>query len=157
MPCRPPPPVTIPADPVGSLRFQQWPSRHDAVHDPGGATPSRISTAHVLPSFDGKNSASANFHISGLTPHPIWLLSTLRTPRYRDARKTRFRPARYGFSRMRLSLIGHRQLVRTHSVKVVEIGMEFEVAKGQAAMGGSLAGSASISGGVSSAIPSICM
>jgi 6-phosphofructokinase 2 len=32
-----------------------------------------------------------------------------------------------------------------------------EVAKGQAAIGGSLAGSASISGGVISAIPSICM
>jgi hypothetical protein len=31
------------------------------------------------------------------------------------------------------------------------------VAKGQAAMGGSFAGSASIRGGVSSAIPSICM
>jgi hypothetical protein len=35
--------------------------------------------------------------------------------------------------------------------------VEFEVAIGQAAMGGSFAGSASISGGVSSAIPSICM
>ena len=43
------------------------------------------------------------------------------------------------------------------SVKVVEIGAEFEVAIGQAASGGSLAGSASISGGVSSAIPSICI
>jgi hypothetical protein len=35
--------------------------------------------------------------------------------------------------------------------------VEFEVAIGQAAMGGSFAGSASISGGVSSAIASICM
>ena len=48
----------------------------------------------------------------------------------------------------------HREVM---SVKVVEIGVEFEVAIGQAAMGGSLAGSASIRGGVSSAIPSICM
>src|SRR5512147_1186137 len=39
-------------------------------HDPGGASPSRIATAHILPSFDGKNSASANFHISGLTTAP---------------------------------------------------------------------------------------
>ena len=43
------------------------------------------------------------------------------------------------------------------SVKVVEIGVEFEVAMGQAARGGSLPGSASSSGDVSSAIPSICM
>jgi hypothetical protein len=55
---------------------------------------------------------------------------------------------------MRLSLIGHRQLLRTHSVKLVEIGVEFEVTIGQATIGGSLAGSASVSGGVSSAIPS---
>jgi hypothetical protein len=58
---------------------------------------------------------------------------------------------------MRLSLIGHRQLLRTHSVKVVEIELAFEVAIGQAARGGSLPGSASSGGGVSSAIPSICM
>jgi hypothetical protein len=38
------------------------------------------------------------------------------------------------------------------SVKVVEIGVAFEVAVGQAAMGGSLAGSVSSRGGVSSAI-----
>ena len=46
---------------------------------------------------------------------------------------------------------------RVMSVKVVEIGVAFEVAIGQAAIGGSLAGSASIRGGVSSAIPSICI
>jgi hypothetical protein len=70
MPCRPPPPETNPADPVESLRFQRWPSRHDVIHDPGGATPSRIATTCMLPSLDGKNSASANFHISGLTTTP---------------------------------------------------------------------------------------
>jgi hypothetical protein len=43
------------------------------------------------------------------------------------------------------------------SVKVVEKRVSEEVANGQAAMGGSFAGSASISGGVSSTIPSICM
>jgi hypothetical protein len=43
------------------------------------------------------------------------------------------------------------------SVKVVEKWVSKEVANGQAAMGGSLAGSASISGGVISVIPSICM
>jgi hypothetical protein len=46
---------------------------------------------------------------------------------------------------------------RVTSVKVVEKRVSEEVANGQAAMGGSLAGSASISGGVISAIPSICM
>ena len=46
---------------------------------------------------------------------------------------------------------------RVTSVKVVEKRVSEEVAKGQAAMGGSFAGSASISGGVISAIPSICM
>jgi hypothetical protein len=43
------------------------------------------------------------------------------------------------------------------SVKQVYIEVEFEMANGQAAMGGSLAASASSSGGASSAIPSICM
>ena len=47
--------------------------------------------------------------------------------------------------------------VRVMSVKVVEKRVSEEVANGQAAMGGSFAGSASISGGVSSTISSICM
>ena len=47
--------------------------------------------------------------------------------------------------------------LRFVSVKLVEIGVEFEVAIGQAASGGSFAGSESIIGGVSSAIASICM
>jgi hypothetical protein len=51
---------------------------------------------------------------------------------------------------------GDRQMV-VMSVKVVEKRASEEVANGQAAMGGSFAGSASISGGVSSTIPSICM
>ena len=46
---------------------------------------------------------------------------------------------------------------RVTSVKVVEKRVSEEVAIGQAAMGGSFAGSASMSGGVSSDIPSICM
>ena len=47
--------------------------------------------------------------------------------------------------------------IEVTSVKVVEIGAEFEVANGQAASGGSLPGSVSSAGGVSSAIPSICI
>ena len=48
-------------------------------------------------------------------PHPAWPLSTLQTPRCRDARKTRSRPARYGFGQMRLSLTGTHQLGTTYS------------------------------------------
>jgi hypothetical protein len=48
-------------------------------------------------------------------------LSTLQTPRCRDARKTRSQPARYGFGWMRLSLIGTHQLGMTYSGDVVEI------------------------------------
>jgi hypothetical protein len=43
------------------------------------------------------------------------------------------------------------------SVKLVKIRVGFEVAMGQAAVGGSFAGSALISGGVGSAIPAIRM
>jgi hypothetical protein len=50
-----------------------------------------------------------------------------------------------------------RRGMKVTSVKVVEKRVSEEVANGQAAMGGSLAGSASISVGVTSAIPSICM
>jgi hypothetical protein len=38
--------------------------------DPGGATPSRIAMAHVLPSRLGTLSASAIFHLSRLIPAP---------------------------------------------------------------------------------------
>ena len=53
VPCRHPPPETNPADPVGPLRFRRWPSIRDAALDPGGATPSRMAMAHMLPSLDG--------------------------------------------------------------------------------------------------------
>ena len=44
------------------------------------------------------------FSFEALLPAPRkGLLSTLRTPRYRDARKTRYPPARYGFSGTGLS------------------------------------------------------
>jgi hypothetical protein len=55
----------------------------------------------------------------GSIPHPVQPLSTLQTPRYRDAHKTRSQPARYGFDWMRLSLIGIHQLARTYSTGVV--------------------------------------
>jgi hypothetical protein len=66
VPCHHPPPETNPADPVGPLRFQRWPSMHDVAHDPGGATPSRLAMAHMLPSLDATSSASANLNLSRL-------------------------------------------------------------------------------------------
>jgi DNA invertase Pin-like site-specific DNA recombinase len=51
----------------------------------------------------------------------------------------------------------HERGLAITSVKVVEKRASEEGAIGQAAKGGSFAGSASIDGGVSSAIPSICM
>ena len=50
LPCRHPPPETNPADPVGPLMFRRMLSMRDPAFDPGGATPSRIAMAHVLPS-----------------------------------------------------------------------------------------------------------
>ena len=50
LPRRPPPPETNPADPVGPLMFRRMLSMRDPAFDPGGATPSRITMAHVLPS-----------------------------------------------------------------------------------------------------------
>ena len=59
--------------------------RHTAFDKPNGLG------LHDLPTF------GANY------PHPTRPLSTLQTPRYRDACKTRFRPARYGSDRSGLS------------------------------------------------------
>jgi len=40
-------------DPGGPLMFRRSPSVHDPAFDPGGATPSRLPTAHMLPSLSG--------------------------------------------------------------------------------------------------------
>jgi len=71
MPRRHPPPETNPADPVGPLRFQRWPSMHDAALDPGGATPSRLTMAHMLPSLDATSSASATLNLSRLNTNAL--------------------------------------------------------------------------------------
>ena len=49
-PCHPPPPTTNPAAPVGPLMFRRMLSMCEAAFDPDGASPSRMTTAHVLPS-----------------------------------------------------------------------------------------------------------
>jgi hypothetical protein len=43
---------------------------HDAAHDPGGATPSRLAMAHMLPSLDATSSASATLNLSRLNTTP---------------------------------------------------------------------------------------
>ena len=50
MPRHHPPPKTNPADPVGPLMFRRMLFMRDAAFDPGGATSSRVTTTHVLPS-----------------------------------------------------------------------------------------------------------
>jgi hypothetical protein len=71
-PCAPPPSATIPTAPVGSPGSRCWPFVREAACDPGGASPSRVATAHILPSATGTASASTTFILSGLparTPH----------------------------------------------------------------------------------------
>ena len=46
---------------VGPPRFRCQPFARELAIDPGGATPSRIATAHMLPSLHSTNSASATF------------------------------------------------------------------------------------------------
>ena len=62
-----PPPATKLADPTGSPGFRRRPFARGTVLDPGGASPSRVSTAHTRPSLKGNSSASAIFKISRLT------------------------------------------------------------------------------------------
>ena len=69
-PRRHPPPETNLADPVGPLMFRRMLFMRDPAFDPGGATPSRIAMAHMLPSRTGTLSASAIFHLSRLNPAP---------------------------------------------------------------------------------------
>ena len=57
-----------------------------------------IAMAHMLPSLTGINSAFRDIqHFEATFTHPARPLSTLRTPRCHDARKTRSRPVRYDF------------------------------------------------------------
>ena len=53
------------------LRFRRVPVGRDVAFDPGGATASRITMPHILPSTVPSVSASATFFLSWLTPHPI--------------------------------------------------------------------------------------
>ena len=72
-----------------------------------------IAMVHMLPSWAGRNSAIRDLQYFQATfIHPARPLSTLRTPRCHDARKTRSRPVRYDFDRIGLSPIGSFQLAQ---------------------------------------------
>lgn len=61
--------LAAPAGPPGSRRR---PFVRDAIHDPGGASPSCVAMAYIWPSTTGTVSASTTFTLSGLsfhTPH----------------------------------------------------------------------------------------
>src|SRR5271167_1853406 len=83
-----------PADADGSHRFRNGPFGRDIVQAPGGASGlSHDETECAAFAGAGASSASATCRFRESMPHPVQPLSTLRTPRCRDARKTRSRPA----------------------------------------------------------------
>src|SRR5271166_5439711 len=83
-----------PADADGSHRFRNGPFGRDVVQAPGGASGlSHDETGCAAFAGAGASSASATCRFRESIPHPVQPLSTLQTPRRRDARKTRSRPA----------------------------------------------------------------
>src|ERR1700692_4189917 len=54
-----------------------------------------LAAPHILPSAHTTASASTTSSFRGPIPYPMQSLCTLRTPRRRDARNTRYRAARY--------------------------------------------------------------
>ena len=83
-----------PVDADGPHRFRNGPFGRDVVQAPGGASGlSHDETGCAAFAGAGASSASATCRFRESMPHPVQPLSTLRTPRCRDARKTRSRPA----------------------------------------------------------------
>jgi len=78
----------------GPLRFRYAPFGRDLALAPGGA-PVLSPDENRCAAFAGASasSASATSRFRESIPHPIRPLPTLRTPRYRDARRARSRPA----------------------------------------------------------------
>ena len=94
LPWTPRPHRRPPVDADGSHRFRNAPFGRDVVQAPGGASGlSHDETRCAAFAGAGASSASATCRFRESIPHPVQPLSTLRTPRCRDARKTRSRPA----------------------------------------------------------------
>ncbi len=115
LPCFAPPPVTKPMDPVGPPGFRKRPFVCDAIQDPGGATPSRVS--------DGVHAAFAVAKQLGLRiykyfgacyPHLTRSLCTLQTIRYRMACNTRYRAVRWTLPGQAFQPASHLQLIPAH-------------------------------------------
>src|SRR3954447_26492404 len=93
-PSPPPPSGPPPLDADGPHRFRYAPFGRDVSSAPGGAAAlSHIESGCAAFAGAGASSASATCLFRESISHPVQPLSTLRTPRYRDARKTRSRPA----------------------------------------------------------------
>src|SRR4029453_18697211 len=95
-----PPSATMPTDPVGPPGSRRRPFVRDAIHDPGGASPSCITHAYTWPSTTGTVSASTTFSLSGLsfrTPHD---------PCLRFGPRVTTTPARLGSARSATPLVG---------------------------------------------------
>ena len=93
-PRSPPPPVTSRRTLMGLLGSDMSLLARDVSSAPGGASAlSHIESGRAAFAGAGASSASATCLFRESIPHPVQPLSTLRTPRYRDARKTRSRPA----------------------------------------------------------------
>src|SRR3954462_3092245 len=83
-----------PPDADGPHRFRYVPFGRDVSLAPGGASAlSHNESGCAAFAGAGASSASATCLFRESIPHPVRPLSTLRTPRCRDARKTRSRPA----------------------------------------------------------------
>lgn len=87
-------------DADGPHRFQNVPFGRDVVQAPGGASGlSHSETRCAAFAGAGASSASTTCRFRESIPHPVQPLSTLRTPRCRDARKTRSRRLHFPFLR----------------------------------------------------------
>src|ERR1700679_4029319 len=74
-----------------------------------------IAAPHMLPSAHTTASASTTSSFRGSIPYPMQSLCTLRTPRCRDARNTRYRAARYALPGRDFHPLDHASLL-THRV-----------------------------------------
>jgi len=83
-----------PPDPAGPLGFRCQPCERDMVSAPGGATALwHPENGHATFAGASSSSASTTSPFRDSMAHPVHPLFTLQTPRYRDACKTRSRPA----------------------------------------------------------------
>jgi hypothetical protein len=102
----------MPTDPVGPPGSRRRPFVRDAIHDPGGASPSCVTTAHTWPSTTGTVSASTTFSLSGLT------FRTPHDPCLRFEPRVTATPARLGSDQPATALVGrdsHPPVIRQFS------------------------------------------